>query len=29
MALPILETATYDLTLPSKDVKVNFRPFLV
>lgn len=29
MALPILETATYDLTLPSKDVKVKFRPFLV
>ena len=29
MALPILETATYDLTLPSKDLKVKFRPFLV
>ena len=29
MALPVLETATYDLTLPSKDVKVKFRPFLV
>ena len=29
MALPILEKATYDLTLPSKDVKVKFRPFLV
>ena len=29
MALPILETATYELTLPSKDVKVKFRPFLV
>ena len=29
MALPIVETATYELTLPSKDVKVKFRPFLV
>jgi len=29
MALPILETATYELTLPSKDVKVKYRPFLV
>ena len=29
MALPIIETATYELTLPSKDVKVKFRPFLV
>jgi hypothetical protein len=29
MALPILETAIYELTLPSKDVKVKFRPFLV
>lgn len=29
MALPILETATYELTLPSSDVKVKFRPFLV
>ena len=29
MALPILETATYELTLPSKDVTVKFRPFLV
>jgi hypothetical protein len=29
MALPILETATFELTLPSKDVKVKFRPFLV
>jgi len=29
MALPILETQTYELTLPSADVKVKFRPFLV
>ena len=29
MALPILETATYELTLPSKDVTVKIRPFLV
>ena len=29
MALPILETATYELTLPSTDVKVKYRPFLV
>ena len=29
MALPIVETATFELTLPSKDVKVKFRPFLV
>jgi len=29
MALPILETATYELTLPSSDVTVKFRPFLV
>jgi len=29
MALPILETATYELTLPSNDVTVKFRPFLV
>ena len=29
MALPILETATYELTLPSQDTKVKFRPFLV
>ena len=29
MALPILETATYELTLPSADVKVKYRPFLV
>ena len=29
MALPILETPTYELTLPSADLKVKFRPFLV
>lgn len=29
MSLPILETATYELTLPSQDLKVKFRPFLV
>jgi len=29
MALPILETPTYELTLPSVDVKVKYRPFLV
>ena len=29
MALPIVETATYELTLPSKDVKIKYRPFLV
>ena len=29
MALPILETQTFELTLPSADVKVKFRPFLV
>jgi|TARA_B100001964_G_scaffold106245_1_gene118697 hypothetical protein len=29
MALPILETATYELTLPSTDVKIKYRPFLV
>tara|TARA_B100000963_G_scaffold318588_1_gene299820 strand:+ start:1990 stop:2709 length:720 start_codon:yes stop_codon:yes gene_type:complete len=29
MALPILETASYELTLPSTDVKVKYRPFLV
>ena len=28
MALPILETATYELTLPSADVVVKYRPFL-
>ena len=29
MALPILETATYELTLPSSDTVVKFRPFIV
>ena len=29
MALPILETASYELTLPSTDVQVKFRPFKV
>ena len=29
MALPILDTATYELTLPSSDIKVKYRPFLV
>jgi hypothetical protein len=29
MALPILETPTYELTLPSADMKVKYRPFLV
>ena len=29
MALPTLETPTYELTLPSADLKVKFRPFLV
>jgi len=29
MTLPILETQTYELTLPSADVKVKYRPFLV
>ena len=29
MALPILETATYELTLPSSNVQVKYRPFLV
>jgi len=29
MALPIIETATFELTLPSTDVSVKFRPFLV
>ena len=29
MALPILETATFELTLPSSDVQVKFRPFQV
>jgi len=29
MALPVIETQSYELTLPSADVKVKFRPFLV
>ena len=29
MALPIVETPRYELTLPSSDTKVQFRPFLV
>ena len=29
MALPILETAKYELTLPSSNVQVKYRPFLV
>ena len=29
MVLPIIVTQTYELTLPSTDVKVKFRPFLV
>ena len=29
MTLPILETSTYELTLPSSDVTAKFRPFLV
>ena len=29
MTLPILETPSYEMTLPSADVKVKFRPFLV
>ena len=29
MALPILDTATYELTLPSSDVQIKYRPFLV
>src|SRR6056300_188686 len=29
MALPVVETPTYELTLPSQDVKVKYRPFLV
>ena len=29
MALPTIETPTYELTLPSADIKVKFRPFLV
>src|SRR6056300_1875831 len=29
MALPVIETQSYELTLPSADVAVKFRPFLV
>tara|TARA_B110000977_G_C10865317_1_gene411380 strand:- start:21 stop:740 length:720 start_codon:yes stop_codon:yes gene_type:complete len=29
MALPVIETQSYELTLPSADVTVKFRPFLV
>ena len=29
MALPIVETPRYELTLPSTDIKVQYRPFLV
>ncbi len=29
MALPKIETPTYELTLPSQDLKVKYRPFLV
>ena len=29
MALPIIETPRYELTLPSQDTKVQYRPFLV
>jgi hypothetical protein len=29
MALPIIETPTYELTLPSQDIQVKYRPFLV
>ena len=29
MTLPILETASYELTLPSADVVIKYRPFLV
>jgi len=29
MPLPIVETQTYELTLPSADIKVKYRPFLV
>ena len=29
MGLPIIETPRYELTLPSQDIKVQFRPFLV
>ena len=29
MALPRLETATYELTIPSTGKKIEYRPFLV
>ena len=29
MALPKVETPTYELTLPSQDITVKYRPFLV
>ena len=29
MVLPVVDTQTYELTLPSADVVVKFRPFLV
>ena len=29
MALPKLNNANYELTLPSSDVQVQFRPFIV
>ena len=29
MALPKVETPTYELTLPSQDIQVKYRPFLV
>ena len=29
MALPKIDTPRYELTLPSQDIKVQFRPFLV
>ena len=29
MALPTIETPRYELTLPSQDIQVQYRPFLV
>jgi hypothetical protein len=29
MTLPRVETPTYELTLPSQELKVKYRPFLV
>ena len=29
MALPVIETPTFELTLPSQDKKIKYRPFLV